>query len=161
SPVWSPDDGQVGAFILITGSVIATVFSVLLSTPISVGVALFVTEVAPVWARQFMQPVLELLTGIPSIIYGLIGLQVLVPIVPTPYKSFAGENVVGGGGFGITSAVLVLTLMILPTITTISIDALAGLPQGLREASLALGATRWQTIQRTLVPAASSGIFTG
>jgi phosphate transport system permease protein len=158
---WLPDDGQVGAFVLITGSIVATVFAVLVSTPISVGIALFVTEIAPVWARQFMQPVLELLTGIPSIIYGLIGLLVLVPLLANITATLSGGFAPGAAGFGIIAAVLVLTLMILPTITTISIDALGSLPQGLREASLALGATRWQTIRRTLVPAASSGIFTG
>lgn len=159
SPTWNPDSGQVGALVLITGSIVATVLAVLISTPLSVGIALFVTEVAPPWARRFMQPVLELLTGIPSIIYGFLGLLILVPLVRNVYN-----GIVGGffsSGFGIIAAVLVLTVMILPTITTISIDSLAALPNGLREASLALGATRWQMIRKTLVPAASSGIFTG
>jgi phosphate transport system permease protein len=157
--VWDPINGQVGALVLIVGSVATTVLAVLVATPISVGVALFVTQIAPPWARQIMQPVLELLTGIPSIIYGFLGLLVLVPIVAHVYNYVVGGSF--SAGFGIIAAVLVLTVMILPTITTISIDALAALPGGLREASLALGATRWQTIQRALLPAASSGIFTG
>ncbi len=157
--VWQPDSGLVGAQVLIVGSVVVTVLSVLLSTPISVGVALFVTEVAPPWARQIMQPVLELLTGIPSIIYGFLGLQILVPLIANVYNTIAGGYLTAG--YGIIAASLVLTVMILPTITTISVDALAALPNGLREASLALGATRWQTIRRALVPASSSGIFTG
>lgn len=159
SASWSPDDGQVGALVLIVGSVVATVLAVLVATPISVGVALFVTQVAPPWARSVMQPVLELLTGIPSIIYGFLGLLILVPLVKTVYDYSVAAFATTG--FGIIAAVLVLTVMILPTVTTISIDALAALPDGLREASLALGATRWQTIRKTLVPAASSGIFTG
>ncbi|HLZ21546.1 MAG TPA: phosphate ABC transporter permease subunit PstC [Ktedonobacterales bacterium] len=156
---WLPDNGQVGVLVLIVGTFVTTVLAVLVATPISVGIALFVTQVAPPWARGIMQPVLELLTGIPSIIYGFLGLLVLVPLVQVVYDYTVGAYATTG--FGIIAAVLVLSVMILPTITTISIDALASLPNGLREASLALGATRWQTIRKTLVPAASSGIFTG
>ena len=156
---WTPDNGHIGALVLIVGSIAATVLAVLISTPISVGVAVFVTEIAPPWARRFMQPVLELFTGIPSIIYGFLGLVILVPIVARIYNSFVGGFFYTG--YGIIAAAIVLAIMILPTITSISVDALAALPGGLREASLALGATRWQTIRRTLLPAASSGIFTG
>lgn len=156
---WSPDDGAVGSLILITGSITVTALAVLISTPLSVGIALFVTEVAPPWARSIMQPVLELLTGIPSIIFGFLGLQLIVPLVRNTYNGITGNFY--SVGFNIIAATIVLTVMILPTITTISIDALAALPNGLRESSLALGATRWQTIIRTLVPAASTGIFTG
>lgn len=156
---WAPDNHQVGSLVLITGSFVATMLAVLVSTPISVGVALFVTEVAPKWARQFMQPVIELLTGIPSIIYGFLGLVIVVPLVAKAYNSFMGGYF--NTGFGIIAASIVLTIMIMPTITTIAIDTLSTLPTGLREASMALGATRWQTIHRTLLPAGSSGIFTG
>ena len=159
SKVWSPDDSEVGALVLIVGTFSVTILAVLLSTPLSVAVALFVTEIAPPWARRFMQPVLELLTGIPSIIYGLLALQILVPLISNVLNNLVQPFYTNG--FGIIGAALVLTVMILPTITTISIDALGALPTGLREASLALGATRWQTIRKTLVPAASSGIFTG
>jgi phosphate transport system permease protein len=159
STIWSPDDGKVGALTLIIGTFTTTVLAVLIATPISVGVALFVTQVAPPWARGIMQPVLELLTGIPSIIFGFLGLLILVPLVQNIYDYIVGAYATTG--FGVIAAVLVLTVMILPTITTISIDALAALPSGMREASLALGATRWQTIRKTLVPAASAGIFTG
>jgi phosphate transport system permease protein len=157
--VWDPNDGIVGALVLIVGTFSVTVLAVLLSTPLSVAVALFVTEIAPPWARNFMQPVLELLTGIPSIIYGILALTILIPLITTVLDYIVGTFYTNG--FGIIGAALVLTVMILPTITTISIDALASLPTGLREASLALGATRWQTMRKTLIPAASSGIFTG
>lgn len=155
SPKWFPDDGQAGALALIVGSAFVTVLAVLISTPISVGIALFVTEVAPVWARQFMQPVLELLTGIPSIIFGFLGLELLVPLIAN-YAPGLGFR-----GYGAITASVVLALMILPTITTLSIDALGSLPNGLREASLALGATRWQSMRKTLIPSAAPGIFTG
>lgn len=156
---WSPDDGTVGSLILITGSITVTLLAVLISTPLSVGLALFVTEIAPPWARSIMQPVLELLTGIPSVIFGFLGLQLIVPLIRDIYNGITGNFY--SVGFNIIAAAVVLTVMVLPTITTISIDALGALPTGLREASLALGATRWQTIARTLVPAASTGILTG
>jgi phosphate transport system permease protein len=157
--VWAPDYNQVGALVLIVGTFSVTVLAVLLSTPLSVAVALFVSEVAPPWARSLMQPVLELLTGIPSIIYGILALRILIPLITNVLNYLVGPYYTNG--FGIIGAAIVLTVMILPTITTISIDALTSLPTGLREASLALGATRWQTMRKTLIPAASSGIFTG
>jgi phosphate transport system permease protein len=156
---WLPDSGEVGALVMIVGSIFVTVLAVLLSTPVSVGLAVFVTEIAPKWAQRFMQPVLELFTGIPSIVYGLLGLQILVPAIAYAYNYLAGAFLYAG--FGAIAASIVLSMMILPTITTISIDALRALPTGMREASLALGATRWQTIRKVLLPASSSGIFTG
>lgn len=156
---WDPDSGDVGAFFLIVGTILTTVLAVVISTPVSVGVAVFVTEIAPTWVRQIMQPVLELFIGIPSIVYGLLALQILVPLAGTIYNWLAGGYFYTG--FGIIVAAVVLAIMILPTITTITIDAVRALPNGLRESSLALGATRWQTIRNTLIPAASSGIFTG
>ncbi len=156
---WDPDSGEVGALNLIEGTFLVTILAVLISTPISLGVAVFVTEIAPPWIRQIMQPVLELFIGIPSIVYGLLALQILVPFAASIYNSLAGAYY--STGFGLIAAAIVLAIMILPTITTITIDAVRALPNGLREASLALGATRWQTIRKTLIPAASSGIFTG
>ncbi len=156
---WFPTDGQVGALVMIVGTITVTLCAVLVSTPISVGLAVFVTEIAPVWAQRLMQPVFELFLGIPSIIYGLLALQLLAPAIAYIYNYLAGAYLYNG--FGIIAAALVLAIMIMPTITTLSIDALRALPTGLREASLALGATRWQTIRKTLLPASSSGIFTG
>lgn len=156
---WSPEDGLVGALVPITGSILITLLAVLISTPLSVGLAVFITQIAPPWARRAMQPVLELFIGIPSVIYGLIGLEVLVPLIAKIYNTIAGGFFYAG--YGLIASALVLALMILPTITTLAVDALAGLPGGLREASLALGATRWQTVRRTLLPASVTGIFTG
>lgn len=157
--IWQPRVGQVGALVIIVGSITTTLLAVLISAPISVGVALFVAEIAPPWARQLMQPVLELFLGIPSIIYGFLGLVILVPFIAKIYNGIAGGYL--SNGYGLIPAALVLAVMILPTVTTLSVDALRALPNGLREASASLGATRWQTITRTLIPAASTGIFTG
>lgn len=156
---YSPDQGNVGAFVPIAGTFIVTVFAVILSAPVAIGIALFVSEIAPEWAQRLMQPVLELLTGIPSIIYGLLGIQLVVPFVARVYNSIAGFFAFNG--FGLVAAAIVLSIMILPTITTLSIDSLRAVPGGVREASLALGATRWQTIYKAMIPGASSGIFTG
>lgn len=156
---WFPTSGEVGALVMIVGSISVTTLAVLISAPVSVGLAVFVTEIAPPWVRRIMQPVFELFLGIPSIIYGLLALQILVPAIAYAYNYLAGAYLYNG--FGLIAAALVLAIMIMPTITSISIDAVRALPMGLREASLALGATRWQTIRGTLLPAASPGIFTG
>src|SRR5690348_2984065 len=118
---WFPADGEVGALVMIIGSITVTILAVLVSTPISVGLAVFVTEIAPTWAQRLMQPVFELFLGIPSIIYGLLALQILVPAIAYAYNYLAGAYLYNG--FGIIAAALVLAIMIMPTITTISIDA--------------------------------------
>src|SRR5262249_20329168 len=116
---WNPDEGSVGSLALIIGTFATTLFALLLATPIGVGTAVFVPEIAPPWARRFMQPVLELLTGIPSVIIGFLGLIVLVPWVRTTLNGLFGATVTAG--FGLAAAALVLTVMVLPTITTLSI----------------------------------------
>ena len=109
------------------------------------------TEIAPSWGRKILQPVIELLVGIPSVVYGFIGLTVLVPFI---------REHVGGLGFSLLSGTIVLSIMILPTITTIATDAMSSLPKNLREGSYALGATRWQTIRKVLIPAALPTLLT-
>lgn len=100
---------------------------------------------------KILQPAIELLVGIPSVVYGFIGLQVVVPFV---------RSVFGGTGFGILSGISVLFVMILPTVTFMTTDSLRAVPRYYREASFAMGATRWQTIWRVILKAARSGIFT-
>ncbi|HEY7355555.1 MAG TPA: phosphate ABC transporter permease subunit PstC [Ktedonobacterales bacterium] len=167
----APDPGTgikpaAGAWPLIYGSVMVMLLAVTIATPLSIAAALFLTEVAPNWARQLVQPALELFTGIPSVLYGFVGLTVLVPwvgsllrgaqqaVLPTP-------DWLLGTGEGILVSGFVLSIMILPTITSLTVDALKGIPNAMREASAALGATRWQTMARVLLPAAGSGILTG
>jgi phosphate transport system permease protein len=150
---------HVGIFILIVGSFLSTLLAVIIATPVALAVAIYVSEIAPARGRQFMQPILELLTGIPSIIYGILAVLILVPLVRQSYNFIAGGFF--SNGFGLIAAGIVLAVMILPTITTLSIDSLRALPTGLREASLALGATRWETIRKTLLPAGVTGISTG
>lgn len=136
---------------MILGSFTVTILSALIATPIAIGAAVFMTEVSPKYGAKILQPNIELLTGIPSVVYGFIGLQVIVPFV---------RSIFGGTGFGILSGVCVLFVMILPTVTFMTVDSLKAVPRHYKEASLAMGATRWQTIWRVILNAARPGIFT-
>lgn len=147
---WSPSEGKFGALPMIIGSFLVTLLSALIATPFAIGAAIFMTEISPKGAK-FLQPAIELLVGIPSVVYGFIGLQVVVPFV---------RFIFGGTGFGILSGIFVLFVMILPTVTFMTTDALRAVPRHYREASLAMGATRWQTIWRVTLNAAKPGIFT-
>lgn len=148
---WNPSSGSFGALPMILGSFIVTVLSAIIATPIAIGAAVFMTEISPKYGAKILQPAIELLTGIPSVVYGFIGLQVIVPFV---------RSIFGGTGFGILSGVCVLFVMILPTVTFMTVDSLKAVPRHYKEASLAMGATRWQTIWRVILNAARPGIFT-
>ncbi|RXT04055.1 phosphate ABC transporter permease subunit PstC [Ammoniphilus sp. CFH 90114] len=141
---WSPegDPPRFGAFPYILGSFIVTIGSALLAAPLGIGAAIFMTEISPEIGRRIMQPVIELLVGIPSVVYGFIGLSVIVPFL---------RDIFGGTGFSIIAGIVVLSIMILPTITSLSVDAIRRVPRDLKEASLALGATRWQTIWKIII----------
>jgi phosphate transport system permease protein len=154
STMWNPSNQPkplFGALPFIFGSFAVTFLSALIAAPLGIGAAIFMTEIAPSWGRKILQPVIELLVGIPSVVYGFIGLTVLVPFV---------RNHFGGLGFSLLSGMIVLSIMILPTITTIATDAMSSLPNALREGSYALGATRWQTIRKVLIPAAMPTLLT-
>lgn len=154
---WDPgalinNDPSYGAAGLIFGSLVITFWAVLIATPLSIGVALYFTEVAPRRIVRVFQPLLEIFVGMPSVVIGFIGLVVLVPFLTRITLGLTGGNAAGGFGWG--AAILVLVVMIVPTITSISIDALRAVPMSVREASLALGSTRWQMMSRAVIPAA-------
>ena len=151
SPTWAPGAGMFGAAPMIVTSLIVTVVAGLIGLPFALAVALAVTEILPPVAKKLLQPVIELLVGIPSVVYGLVGLTVIVPAV---------RQLVGGTGFGLVAAIGVLYLMIMPTMTSMAIEALQAVPKQQRQASAGLGATRWQTIHRVVLPAARGGILT-
>jgi len=152
SSKWSPDTGQFGALTFIAGSLGTTLIAILLGGPLGLAGAVFLAEIAPPWVRGFMRPATDLFAGIPSVVYGYVGLTVIVGLV----RKYTDSST----GYGILAAGIVLAIMILPTVISLSEDALRSLPGTYKEASLALGATRWQTIRRVLVPAASPGILT-
>ncbi len=157
---WQPDPTVAGTtygllpFIL--GTLAVMTVAAVIATPLSVGLALFMAEVAPRWARSITQPAMEVFVGIPSVVYGWLGLTVLVPFLRT--------NLHGLGfalGFSLLAGGLVLSLMILPTITSVALDAFLAVPAEMRSASLALGTTRWQTIRHVLLPGSIGGVVTG
>ena len=151
--VWRPQQDQLGILSMIAGSILVTLGSVILGVPLAMGGAIFLAEVAPLAVREIVRPAVELLAGIPSVVYGLFGMVVLVPAVRSTF------SVPGNSGFNLLSASMVLAVMVLPTITNIAEDAIRAVPRDYKEGSLALGATRWQTIVRVTLPAASSGII--
>ncbi|MBP1989424.1 phosphate ABC transporter permease subunit PstC [Paenibacillus eucommiae] len=149
---WTPSQNKFGAFPFIYSTLLLTLISVVLAVPLALSGALFMAKIAPKWAREILRPAADLFVGIPSIVYGFIGLTVIIPFI---------AKVTGGIGYGILPAAIILAVMIMPTILSISEDAIRALPGRLEEASLALGATRWQTMWRVLLPAARPGIMTG
>lgn len=152
STKWDPTEQKFGAFSFISGSIAVTIFAVLFGAPLGLAGAVFMAKIAPSWLREIMRPATDLYVAIPSVVYGYVGLTILVPFI----RAYFGVNT----GFGLMAAALILAVMILPTIISISEDALRSVPRALEEASLALGATRWQTIWNVLLPAALPGILT-
>lgn len=148
---WDPSSGQYGVLPMIVGSLGITSLALLMSVPLSLLCAIFMAEVAPPRMRKLLKPVIETLAGIPSVVYGFFGLIVLVPFMRVHF---------GGTGFSMFTASIILTVMILPTIVSVSEDALRSVPSEYKEASLALGATHWQTIKNVLFPAAVPGVIT-
>jgi phosphate transport system permease protein len=142
---------EMGAATFIAGSVAVSLLALLFSAPFGIGLAIFMAEISRGWERKIMQPVIELFVGIPSVVYGWIGISVLVPFI---------RNNIGGMGFSLLAGGIVLAIMILPTIASVSTDSLRANPADIREGSLALGVTRWQTILMVMVPAAMPGILT-
>lgn len=162
--VWKPtaDPASFGILYVILTSIIGTFLAILLGVPVGVLTAVFLAEVAPKKVASLIKPAVELLAGIPSVIYGLLGLLVLNPIM---YKLeiaiFKGSDTHQfTGGANLISAVIVLAVMILPTVINISESSIQAVPKDLKSASLALGASRIQTIFRVILPAAKSGIIT-
>jgi phosphate transport system permease protein len=150
---WNPSAGNnhVGAAAMIVTSFAVTLLAALIATPFSIAVALFMTEYESSKRAGLLQSVIELLVGIPSVVYGFLGLTVVVPAIRTIF---------GGTGFGILTATLVLFVMVLPTITSLTVDAFKAVPKELRKSSAALGATKWQTIFHVVLRAARARIMT-
>lgn len=151
---WNPD-GDIplyGALPFIFGSFSTSVLAAIIAAPLGCCAAVFMTQIMPGVGKRVLQPVIELLAGIPSVVFGFVGLSVVVPFLKAVFP---------GQGIGIAAGSIVLAFMILPTVTTIATDALSGLQRGLKEASFALGATRWQTIYRIVIPTTLPSLLTG
>jgi phosphate transport system permease protein len=149
---WEPDQGKFGAAIFIIGTFLLTALTMVMAVPLSILLAIFLVEMAPGWLKSLIRPVLDLIVGIPSIVFGYLGLTVLIPFLMKTTGSLMGD--------GLLAAAITLTIMVLPTVTTITADAIAAVSPDIKEASYALGSTRLQSLFRVILPAAKSGIFT-
>lgn len=142
-----------GMWPLLAGTLWVSLFAILFALPFGISIAVYMSEVASERVRGFLKPVIELLNGIPSVVYGFFGLIVIVPLLQQVFGLPVGESGLAGS--------IVLAIMALPTIVTVAEDAMRNCPRSLREASLALGATHWQTVYRVVIPSSMSGIASG
>lgn len=152
--VWRPGQDQYGILAMIVGSVSVTFGAIFLGVPLALGCAIFLAEIAPAGVQSVVRPAVQLLAGIPSVVYGLFGMVIIVPLV-------RNLNDPGNSGYGLLAASIVLAVMILPTIASVAEDAIRAVPENYRHGSLALGATKWQTITKVVLPAGKSGILAG
>ncbi|MEM3421450.1 MAG: phosphate ABC transporter permease subunit PstC [Candidatus Hadarchaeum sp.] len=150
-PTASPP--SFGIIPLVLGSLLVTGLALLISVPIGLLGAIYIAEIAGSKVRELLKPVIEILSGIPSIVYGFFGLIFLVPAMQATFGLPTGETALTGG--------IILAIMVLPTILSIAEDAMSSVPADYKEASLALGATKWRTIRSVTIPAAASGIAAG
>jgi len=146
---WYPSEGRFGIFAMIMGSLAVTAGAMLIGVVFSLACAIVLTQFCPPRVVSVLKPSIELLAGIPSVVYGFIGVVILVPLI---------REHLGGPGLSVLAASIVLGVMVLPTVTSISVDALQAVPKSYREGSIALGATQWQTTWRVTLKAARSGI---
>lgn len=169
---WNPVSNVFRAWPFIYGTLITALVSVVVAVPLSLGIAIFLAELCPAWLRNPLSLMVELLAAIPSVVYGLWGIFIFLPAVVTPVGGFLGETLgqiplIGGlfagtispSGSSRLAAGMILAIMIIPTISAVTRDVLMAIPVAQREASLALGATRWETIYKVLLPYGLSGIL--
>ena len=162
---WDAVRGTFGALPAIYGTLLSSAIGLIIAVPISLGAAIFLVELAPSWLRGPVSLVIEMLAAIPSVIIGLWGLYVLVPIVRNPIESWLGSKLgflplFQGPPFGVgfLAAGMILAIMVIPIITAVSRDAMRAVPNEQREAMYALGATRWEVIRRAVLPYCRSGL---
>jgi phosphate transport system permease protein len=169
---WDPVNDHFQAWPFIYGTLLTSLAAIVMAVPISLGIAVFMSELCPQWLRLHLNWLVELLAAIPSVIYGLWGIFIFLPTVVTPVGNFLFETVgkipvVGAlfagpipeSGVSRLGAAFILTIMIIPTITAVTRDVLLSIPDSQREASLALGATQWESIWQVLLPYGISGIL--
>jgi len=165
STAWDPVKEQFGALPAIYGTLLSSFIGLLIAVPISLGSAIFLSELAPQWLRRPCSFLIEMLAAIPSVIIGLWGLYVMVPFIRNPIEIWLGSKLgflplFSGPPFGVgfLSAGIILAIMVIPIITAVSREAVRAVPITQREAMLALGATRWETITRSVLPYCRSGL---
>ena len=152
---WGPADnaeggGTVGALIFIVGSLCTCGLALLIATPLALGSAIFMIEIAPKFGEKFYRPIVEIFAGIPSVVYGWVGLTVLIPAIKKLFGLQVGHSILAAG--------IVLALMIFPTISNVAADSISSVPKDYRMAAYGLGSTRWQSIYKVVLPAAGYSI---
>jgi phosphate ABC transporter permease protein PstC len=147
---WYPSEGQFGIFNMIIGSLMVTAGAIVIGAVFGLGCAIVLTQFAPRQLVIILKPAIEVLAGIPSVVYGFIGVVVLVPFI---------RDHLGGPGLSVLASSIVLGIMVLPTVTSISVDVIQAVPKSYRDGAIALGATRWQTTYMVILKAAKSGII--
>jgi phosphate transport system permease protein len=170
SSTWDPVRGEFGAAPMIFGTLVSSALALVIATPFALGVAIFLAEFAPRWLRQPVAFLVDLLAAIPSVVYGLWGVFVLIPFLRTTVSPFLRETLGLGSlpvfagadyGYNMFSASVILAIMILPYTSAVAREVLLAVPRSQREAALALGATKWEVIRDAVVPYARSGIIGG
>ena len=170
SSEWDAVNGKFGAAPAIFGTLVSSAIALIIATPLAVGVAIFLSEFAPRWIRQPLAFLVDLLAAIPSVVYGLWGLLVLLPMLRQHFMPFVKDTLhlgnfalFSGPAYGpsMIAAGLILAIMVLPYISAVTREVLLAVPRSQREAALALGATRWEMIRDAVVPYAKSGIIGG
>lgn len=170
SSTWDPVRGVFGAAPAIYGTVVSSLVALLIATPLALGVAIFLSEFAPAWLRQPVAFLVDLLAAIPSVVYGLWGIFVLLPLFREDVMPFLRDSLglgatplFSGPAYGpsMLAAGTILAIMVLPYISSVSREVLLAVPRSQREAALALGATRWEAIRGAVIPYARSGIVGG
>ncbi|MHB9093111.1 MAG: phosphate ABC transporter permease subunit PstC [Eubacteriales bacterium] len=158
---WFPTSGVFGILPMILGTFAVTAGALTLGVPLGVATAVFLAEFAPPKVCKLIRPAVELLAGIPSVVYGLFGMVIINEIIMKIERTYLAGILKPEyqRGYSVLSAAIILAIMILPTVINISEDAIRSVPKEYKEASLALGATEWQTIYKVMIPAASSGII--
>jgi phosphate transport system permease protein len=168
SSSWDPVNDRFAAWPIITGTLTTALVAIMLATPVSIFIAIFLAELCPAWLRSPLNFMVEMLAAIPSVVYGLWGIFVFLPVIVRPVGQFFGSALgflpifsgsIPASGISRLGAGLILTIMIIPTITAVSRDVLLAIPRAQREAALALGATYWEMISQVLVPYGLSGIL--
>lgn len=158
---WDPTNQIYGIFPMIIGSIVATILAIVIGAPIGIAVAVYLVEIAPPRLARAIKPAIQLLEGIPSVVIGLFGMVVLLEflrgLTRGPLSDFLPANY--QTGYSVLAGAVILAIMILPTIISISADSIRAVPKEYKESALALGATKWQSIFRVVVPAAKSGII--
>ena len=149
---WKPNNNIYGILPMILGSIYVTAGAIVIGVPIGILVAVFMTRFCPKWLYKILKPAVDLLAGIPSVVYGFFGLMVIVPLI---------RDLFGGSGTSMLAASIVLGIMILPTIISVSESAIRAVPESYYEGSLALGASHERSVFRVVLPAAASGVMAG